>query len=140
LDDGRLTDSKGRTVSFKNTIIMMTTNAPSVEEAFKPEVLGRIDAVLEYHHLDESILDKLIDAQMKLLHSRVKGREIKVELTDSIREQLKKRGFDPRYGARPLRAVFNKLVVRPLSKVLVASEKQGELITVDYKDGQTVLK
>ncbi len=139
LDDGRLTDSKGRTISFKNTIILMTTNAPKVEDAFKPEVLGRIDAVLEYKHLGPEILDKLIGAQLNLLNERLKAKGVTVELGDKMVEQLKERGFDQRYGARPLNAVFNKLVVRPLSKILVSGEQTAEKLVVDYQDGKSIV-
>jgi ATP-dependent Clp protease ATP-binding subunit ClpB len=139
LDDGRLTDSKGRTISFKNCIVMMTTNATDIESSFRPEVLGRIDSILEYKHLGKDILDSLIDKELRLLQSRLKSREVNVDLNTNIRGQLKERGFDQRYGARPLSAVFNKLVVRPLSKKLLSTSFNGSHFTVDYSDGEVII-
>jgi ATP-dependent Clp protease ATP-binding subunit ClpB len=119
LDDGRLTDNKGRTIDFKNTIIMLTTNSKNLEEDFKPEVLGRLDAMLTYKSLDESIMKSLIEKQVRLLNERLAGKELKIEIDQKTLEELSKRGYDPRFGARPLQSIFNQIVVRPLSKRLL---------------------
>ncbi|MGE3611690.1 MAG: ATP-dependent Clp protease ATP-binding subunit [Bacteriovoracaceae bacterium] len=129
LDDGRLTDNKGRTINFKNTIIMMTSNSKNPKEDFKPEVLGRIDAVLTYHGLDKSVMKQLIDKQMKLLNERLKSKKVTLKLDDKAMETLSEQGFDFQYGARPLNSVFQRLVTRPLSKlILEGSLKEGERI------------
>tara|TARA_R110000868_G_scaffold159516_17_gene388454 strand:- start:8718 stop:11078 length:2361 start_codon:yes stop_codon:yes gene_type:complete len=120
LDDGRLTDNKGRTVSFRNTVILTTTNSKDIESDFKPEVLGRLDAVLEYSSLGPEIMHDLIAKQVRLLNERLADKKIKIELEPEVYEQLTERGYDPRYGARPLASVFNKLIVRPLAKTMLA--------------------
>lgn len=126
LDDGRLTDNKGRTIDFKNTIILLTTNSKNIEEDFKPEVLGRLDAVLEFHSLDDSIMKNLIDKQIRLLNKRLEAKKLQVSLDSQSFEEIAKRGYDPRFGARPLQSVFNKLVTRPLSKQLLTGNlKEG---------------
>ncbi len=120
LDDGRLTDNKGRTVSFRNTIILLTTNSKDLTRDFKPEVLGRLDASLEYSRLDPSVMSRLIDKQLSVLNERLRGRGVEVKLASNLEAQLQERGFDLVYGARPLAALFNKLVVRPLSHKLLS--------------------
>lgn len=129
LDDGRLTDNKGRTINFKNTIIMMTSNSKNPKEDFKPEVLGRIDAVMTYHGLDKSVMKQLIEKQMKLLNERLKAKKVSFKLDEKAMETLSEQGFDFQYGARPLNSVFQRLVTRPLSKlILEGSLKEGERV------------
>lgn len=126
LDDGRLTDNKGRVIDFKNTIILLTTNSKNLESDFKPEVLGRLDGVLEYHALDQSVMKNLIEKQVKLLNQRLSTKKIEVKLKDETLKKLTELGYDPRYGARPLQSVFNREIVRPLSKqVLEGAVKEG---------------
>jgi len=142
LDDGRLTDNKGRTIDFKNTIILITTNSKDLEHDFKPEVLGRLDAVLTYNSLDKSIMKNLIDKQVKLLNERLKARDLTISLDENVYKELAIRGFDERYGARPLQSVFAQFITRPLSKKLLegklpegnlkASIKEGDLNTVVF--------
>jgi ATP-dependent Clp protease ATP-binding subunit ClpB len=128
LDDGRLTDNKGRVINFKNTIIMMTSNSKDLKADFKPEVLGRIDAVLTYHAIDKSVMKQLIDKQLKLLNERLKSKKVQLKLDPKAYETLENQGFDGQYGARPLNGVFQKLVTRPLSKkILEGNLKEGEL-------------
>ncbi len=128
LDDGRLTDNKGRTINFKNTIVMMTSNSKNPKEDFKPEVLGRMDAVLTFNALDKSIMKELIDKQLKLLNERLKSKKVQLKLGDKAYATLEEQGFDHQYGARPLNSVFQKLVTRPLSKkILEGNLKEGEL-------------
>jgi ATP-dependent Clp protease ATP-binding subunit ClpB len=137
LDDGRLTDNKGRTINFKNTIIILTSNSKNIEMDFKPEVLGRLDAKLEFNSLDSSVMTQLIDKQIKLLNKRVKEKKISVELTDKLKNTLATQGFDAKFGARPLASVFNKVVTRPLSKKLLSGELPQGLVRLDW-DGQMV--
>lgn len=128
LDDGRLTDNKGRTIDFKNTIIILTTNSKNLEGDFKPEVLGRLDAILTYSPLDNSIMENLIDKQIKLLNERLENKDLIIELDKKVYDELAKRGYDPRYGARPLQSVFSQLVTRPLSKkVLEGHLEKGKM-------------
>lgn len=128
LDDGRLTDNKGRTIDFKNTIIFMTTNSKNLEMDFKPEVLGRMDAILDYKALDKSIMKDLVAKQLKALNERLQGKKIDLELTDELVSVLSDRGYDENYGARPLANIFNQLVIRPLSRSLLQGElKEGHL-------------
>ncbi len=128
LDDGRLTDNKGRTIDFKNTIILMTTNSKNISEDFKPEVLGRLDSILTFKALDPSIMKDLIDKQLKLLNDRLLGKNLKIELDEECYIEIAKRGYDPRFGARPLQSVFSQIVSRPLSrKILQGNLSSGTL-------------
>lgn len=120
LDDGRLTDNKGRTVDFKNTIIIMTSNSKNIELDFKPEVLGRLDARLNYSKLDEKIMKNLIEKELFLLNERLSSKKLKISLDDECFLELANRGYDERFGARPLNAVFSKFIIRPLSKKILA--------------------
>jgi ATP-dependent Clp protease ATP-binding subunit ClpB len=120
LDDGRLTDNKGRVIDFKNTIILITTNSKNIEADFKPEVLGRLDCILSYNSLDQSIMKNLIDKQVRLLNERLVSKELVIFLDENVYKELEVRGFDARFGARPLQSTFNQLIVRPLSKNLLS--------------------
>lgn len=129
LDDGRLTDNKGRTINFKNTIIMMTSNSKNPKADFKPEVMGRIDGVLNFHGLDKSIMKQLIDKQVKQINERLKSKKVHLELDEKAYATLADQGFDFQYGARPLNGVFQKLVTRPLSKkILEGNLDEGEIL------------
>lgn len=134
LDDGRLTDNKGRTIDFKNTIIILTTNSKNIETDFKPEVLGRLDAVLTYNELDNTIMESLIDKQIKLLNLRLETKDLTVELDKKVYEELAKRGYDPRYGARPLQSVFSQLVTRPLSKKVLEGHLESGKMKAFWRD------
>lgn len=129
LDDGRLTDNKGRTINFKNTIIMMTSNSKNPKADFKPEVMGRIDGVLTFQGLDKSIMKQLIDKQVKLINERLKAKKVQLRLDEKAYATLTDQGFDFQYGARPLNGVFQKLVTRPLSKkILEGNLEEGEIL------------
>lgn len=129
LDDGRLTDNKGRMINFKNTIIIMTTNSKNPDMDFKPEVLGRIDATLHYKQIDFSVMQKLVDKQVKLLNERLKSKNVEIRLHETAERILCNQGFDPKFGARPLQSVFNKLVNRPLSReLLMGSLEEGKYV------------
>lgn len=138
LDDGRLTDNKGRTINFKNTVILMTSNSKSPEKDFKPEVMGRIDAVLHYRALDNSIMRQLIDKQLRLLNERLKGKKLELKLDTTAYHTLTEQGYDATYGARPLNAVFNKLVVRPLSKLILEDRLPAGLVTLKWNGHEMV--
>ncbi len=122
LDDGRLTDNKGRTVSFLNTIVMLTTNATNPEATFKPEVLGRLDGVVKYKPLDKEIVSELIGRETKTLNERLASKDVTIDLDEHAIEKIKSAGYDPAYGARPLRAAYAKLITQPLSRQLLKGE------------------
>ncbi len=128
LDDGRLTDNKGRTINFKNTIIIMTSNSKNPKADFKPEVLGRVDAILNFHALDKSVMKELINKQVKLLNERLKSKKVTLKLDDKAVETITEQGFDQHFGARPLNSVFARLVTRPLSKkILDGTLEEGDV-------------
>ncbi|MBT3981805.1 MAG: AAA domain-containing protein [Bacteriovoracaceae bacterium] len=132
LDDGRLTDNKGRTISFKNTIILLTTNSKDTEADFKPEVLGRIDGILEYKHLDQAVLEKVVARELELLNGRLDDKGITLNLDDEVKAELIKVGHNETYGARPLRSAFYRLITRPLSKQILAAEFEKGRYKVGY--------
>lgn len=127
LDDGRLSDNKGRTINFKNTVIFLTTNSKNPEQDFKPEVLGRLDAILTYDALDKSNMESLVYKQIRLLQERVKGQGLKLNFSAEVVQKLGDLGYSEAYGARPLQGVFNRLIVRPLSKFILKGEKLEEV-------------
>lgn len=136
LDDGRLTDNKGRTVNFKNTIVMMTSNSKNPKEDFKPEVIGRIDAVLTYHGLDKRVMRQLVDKQLRLLNERLKSKKVVLKLDKKAYETLEDQGFDFQYGARPLNGVFQRLVTRPLSKKILQGNLQGGELLMSWNGNE----
>jgi ATP-dependent Clp protease ATP-binding subunit ClpB len=149
LDDGRLTDSKGRTVDFKNTVLIMTSNLGSreiqaaegdekqVREAvrqelqlhFKPEFLNRIDDVVIFHQLSRDQIAKIIDVQLERLRAMLADRNISLELDSSAKDLMMREGYDPNYGARPLKRAIQTLIQNPLAVKLL----QGEI-----QSGQTI--
>lgn len=141
LDDGRLTDNKGRTIDFKNTIILITTNSKDLEGDFKPEVLGRLDSILTYNPLDKSIMNSLIDKQINLLNERLESKELSIKLEPKIYEELATRGYDPRFGARPLQSVFSQIITRPLSKkILEGHLEKGQMRGIWVEEGLDHIK
>ncbi|HEY1285069.1 MAG TPA: AAA family ATPase, partial [Solirubrobacterales bacterium] len=156
MDDGRLTDGQGRTVDFKNSVLIMTSNVGSqfiaaeaveekareqVEEAltqtFPPEFLNRIDDVVIFHRLTKADLGKIVDIQVAQLSERVRERGIEIELTDKARELLGSLGFDPTYGARPLKRVIQKQLVDKLAlRLLEGDFAEGDAVKVDAADGE----
>ncbi|TFH33760.1 MAG: AAA family ATPase, partial [Dehalococcoidia bacterium] len=157
LDDGRLTDGHGRTVGFKNTVLIMTSNLGSqwlvgtvagqedsirervMEELrakFRPEFLNRVDETIIFRQLGQEEIRKIVDLQFMSLKRRLAERRIGVELSDNARDILVHEGFDPAYGARPLKRTIQRLVLDPLAvKVLDGSIREGETIAVDGRDG-----
>ncbi|MFN8370713.1 MAG: AAA family ATPase [Bacteriovoracaceae bacterium] len=141
LDDGRLTDNKGRTVDFKNTVIFLTSNSKDYQNEFKPEVLGRLDAILTYKTLNKSIMEKLVDKQLSELNEKLKDKNLKIELDQNFKTELGNLGYDERYGARPLAHIFQKMVVRPLSKkVLMGEVLEGSYQMIYKGDEQVEIK
>jgi ATP-dependent Clp protease ATP-binding subunit ClpB len=150
LDDGRLTDGKGRTVDFKNTVVIMTSNLGSqfltgelsegarrqvtdaLREHFRPEFLNRIDEVIFFHPLGREHLKRIIDIQIARLIKRLEERKIHVQLTDKAKEQLVQEGYDPIYGARPLKRTIQRRVLDPLAmRVLQGDFVEGNTVVVD---------
>jgi len=171
LDDGRLTDGQGRTVDFKNTIIIMTSNAgvelikrestfgfvtekedvkthqkqyedmrgkvmTEVRKLFRPEFINRLDGIIVFHELNEEQIRSIVDIMIKDLQKRLEDRKITIELTDAAKAWLAKTGFDPIYGARPLRRAVEQYVENPLSSMILKGEsKAGDTVLVDVKEG-----
>ena len=139
LDDGRLTDNKGRTINFKNTVILLTSNAKNPELEFKPEVLGRLDARLTFNPLSKHVMSSLVQKQLNLLNTRLKQKAVSVQLSEQVKEHLCEIGYDEKYGARPLASVFNRLIIRPLSKKILSGEDQLENVQFEMKNGEISL-
>jgi len=134
LDDGRLTDGQGRTVDFKNTIVIMTSNAPKdqLRNIFRPEFLNRVDEIITFHSLTDEQLKKIVLIQLEGLRTRLAERHIAIELTDAAVEHLVKVGYDPTFGARPLKRAIQKEVETPLARRLVGGEiRDGQKVHVD---------
>ncbi|HTX10601.1 MAG TPA: ATP-dependent chaperone ClpB [Solirubrobacteraceae bacterium] len=145
MDDGRLTDGQGRTVSFKNTVLIMTSNIPGgvagVEAHFRPEFVNRLDDIVEFHSLSRDQIGEIVDLQVARLVSRVRERGIEVELTDTARTLLGNLGYDPTYGARPLKRVIQKRLVDPLALAILEGRfTTGDTVRVDAAEGELVLE
>ena len=158
LDDGRLTDGQGRTVDFRNTVLIMTSNlggqmiqdmaGRSFEESreavlavlrdhFRPEFLNRIDEVIVFRSLTEDQLTRIVDIQLKRLESRLVDRRVTLVVTDAARKLLAKRGWDPVYGARPLKRTIQRQLQDPLAMQLLEGKfAEGDTIEVDAKEGE----
>ena len=149
LDDGRITDSNGRTVDFKNTIIIMTSNLGSehilngdtskvmddLRNHFRPEFINRIDEVIVFNPLDKKTISLILDKIIKDIESRLKDLNLKIELTPSARENLINEGYDINFGARPLKRLVSRIIETNLSKLLIAdSIKFGQTVVIDYKN------
>jgi ATP-dependent Clp protease ATP-binding subunit ClpB len=163
LDDGRLTDSQGRTINFKNTLIIMTSNIGSpllIENAsetgeiaedarqkvmaelrahFRPEFLNRVDDIVLFRPLTLAELKRIVDLQLDLLRSRLAERNIEISLSEAAKEYIAREGYDPVYGARPLKRFLQRRIETPLSRKLIAGEiTDGSHITVELKAGELV--
>jgi len=164
LDDGRLTDGQGRTVDFRNTLILMTSNLGSqrileyrgafggttydrmkeavleeVRKHFRPEFLNRLDEIIVFHSLSEEHLKKIVDLQVERLQARLADRHIQLSLTDRAKKHLAEVGYDPLYGARPLKRLIQKEVETALGKKLLKGElADGQSILVDESDGRLI--
>ena len=144
LDDGRLTDGQGRTVDFRNTVIIMTSNirsADALSEYFRPEFLNRVDEVVEFKALTREQLGEIVELQLERLRARLAGPGIELELTDAAKETLAEAGWDPTYGARPLKRALQRLVENPLAMRLLDGDfADGERIRVDAQNGELVFE
>jgi ATP-dependent Clp protease ATP-binding subunit ClpB len=145
MDDGRLTDGQGRTVSFKNTVLIMTSNIPGgragVEAHFRPEFVNRLDDIVEFHSLSREQIGEIVELQVTRLIERVRERGIEVELTDGARTLLGNLGYDPTYGARPLKRVIQKRLVDPLALAILEGRfVTGDTVKVDAAEGELVLE
>jgi ATP-dependent Clp protease ATP-binding subunit ClpB len=141
MDDGRLTDGQGRTVDFKNTVLIMTSNIPGgrmgVESHFKPEFINRLDDIVEFDALSREQLGSIVDLQVARLIGRVSERGVTIALTHEARVLLGDMGYDPTYGARPLKRVIQKHLVDRLALGLLQGEfVAGDDIVVDAVDGE----
>ncbi len=148
LDDGRLTDGQGRTVDFKNCVLIMTSNVGSqtgdyeqaIREVFKPEFINRLDDIVTFDRLDREQIGEIVDLQVARLIARVNDRGIQVELTDDARTLIGNLGYDPTYGARPLKRVIQKRLVDPLAiGILDGRFGEGDRIVVEAQDGELQL-
>jgi ATP-dependent Clp protease ATP-binding subunit ClpB len=144
LDDGRLTDGQGRTVDFRNTVLIMTSNIRSAEqmrEHFRPEFLNRIDEIVEFKALTREQLGEIVEHQLARLRERLSERRIELELTDAAKEALAEAGWDPTYGARPLKRALQRLVENPLALRLLEGEfAEGDTVRVDAQDDELVFE
>jgi ATP-dependent Clp protease ATP-binding subunit ClpB len=143
MDDGRLTDGQGRTVDFKNVVLIMTSNIPGgrvgAEAHFKPEFINRLDDIVEFAPLSRDQLSEIVEIQVARLVGRVREREIDVQLTEEARTLLGNLGYDPTYGARPLKRVIQKRLVDRLAlSILQGDFLPGDVIEVDAVDGELV--
>src|SRR6476620_1761956 len=141
MDDGRLTDGQGRTVDFKNAVLIMTSNIPGgragVEEHFKPEFVNRLDDIVEFHVLDREHITQIVDLQVHHLIERVRERGIEVQLTPDALVLLGNLGYDPTYGARPLKRVIQKRLIDKLALSILEGEfLEGDTVVVDAADGE----
>ena len=136
LDDSRLTDTQGRVVNFKNTVIFITSNLPNHEKYLKPEIIGRIDAIFYYKHLTRETMYKLVMQELQSLNNKLSGHGLYVELDEATIEKIITSGFDEKYGARPLKNAFNRLIIRPISKKLLENENiaSNNKIAIDEKN------
>jgi ATP-dependent Clp protease ATP-binding subunit ClpB len=162
LDEGRLTDGKGRTVDFRNTVVIMTSNIASkviqdlpeserdrmttlveaeLKQHFRPEFLNRIDEILIFHRLSEEDVEKIVHIQLANLNRLIADQGLEIEASASAARLLARDGFDPDFGARPLKRTIQRLVQDPLARMVLAGEVgQGTLITLDADDDELVLR
>ncbi|MCK4312708.1 MAG: ATP-dependent chaperone ClpB [Candidatus Cloacimonetes bacterium] len=160
LDDGRLTDGKGRTVNFKNTVIIMTSNVASqfiyemgdkperqirsklkesLQQYFRPEFLNRLDDIIIFHRLDKKQIKDIVKIQLGYLQNRVKDKNIEIVFSDAALDKLTEMGFDPQFGARPLKRVIQKEIENKLAiEILEGKILPGQKIKIDVKDGEFV--
>ncbi|HKS78117.1 MAG TPA: AAA family ATPase [Gaiellaceae bacterium] len=140
LDDGRLTDGQGRTVDFRNTVLIMTSNvrsADALQAVFRPEFLNRVDEVIEFTALSKEQIAEIVELQLGRLRERLAERRIELELTEAAKETLAEAGWDPAYGARPLKRAIQRLVENPLAlRLLEGDIADGDTIRVEAPDGE----
>jgi ATP-dependent Clp protease ATP-binding subunit ClpB len=145
MDDGRLTDGQGRTVSFKNVVLIMTSNIAGgragAEGHFKPEFINRLDDIVEFHSLTREQLSEIVELQVAQVVARVAERGITLELSDDAKTLLGNLGYDPTYGARPLKRVIQKRLIDPLALAILEGRfVDGDRVTVEAVDGEVVFE
>jgi ATP-dependent Clp protease ATP-binding subunit ClpB len=151
MDDGRLTDGQGRTVDFKNTVLIMTSNIPvsatgddlraELTTHFKPEFINRLDDIVRFAPLSREQIFEIVDLQLARVIERVAERDVQLEITPAARQLLGNMGYDPTYGARPLRRVIQKQLVDRLALALLEGRfHAGEQVVADAVDGQVSLE
>jgi ATP-dependent Clp protease ATP-binding subunit ClpB len=145
MDDGRLTDGQGRTVDFKNAVLIMTSNVPGgragVDATFKPEFVNRLDDIVEFQQLTREEIGLIVELQAAKLIERVRERGVEVELTSDARTLIGNLGYDPTYGARPLKRVIQKQLVDKLALALLEGRfAAGDTVRVDARDGELVFE
>jgi len=145
MDDGRLTDGQGRTVDFKNVVLIMTSNIPDgrigAEAHFRPEFINRLDDIVEFAILDRSQIGEIVALQARRVIDRVAERGIALTLTDAARTLLGNLGYDPTYGARPLKRVIQKRLTDRLAlAILEGTYREGDSVVADAADGEIVFR
>ena len=163
LDDGRLTDGQGRTVDFKNTVIIMTSNVGNLwlheydgmdedeiqrtvrqrlrEEGFRPEFINRIDEVIIFHKITREQMKNIVDIQLNRLCPRLDERHITLHLNDVAKDLLANEGYDPQFGARPLKRVIQKEVENRIARgILDGTIRDGSVVELDAQDGKLVME
>jgi ATP-dependent Clp protease ATP-binding subunit ClpB len=137
LDDGRLTDGQGRTVSFANTVLIMTSNLPGdPADFFRPEFINRVDEIVRFNALAPGDLGRIVEIQLELLRSRLEDRRITLEITEAARDKLAHDGYDAAFGARPLKRLIQKQVGDRLAmSILEGKVGDGDTVTLDVVDG-----
>jgi ATP-dependent Clp protease ATP-binding subunit ClpB len=142
MDDGRLTDGQGRTVDFTNTILVMTSNLGSggsddavmaaVRTHFKPEFVNRVDEIVIFHRLSEEHIHRIVELQVELLRARLAERDLGLDLTPAAIDWVARAGYDPDFGARPLKRVLQKEVADPIALgILQGNYKPGDTVSID---------
>ena len=157
LDDGRLTDSQGRLVDFKNTIIIMTSNLGSeyildnednanelvmneLKNTFRPELINRIDEIIVFNSLKQDVIGEIVDKVIKELNDRLQQNYIRVEITNTVREKIIEEAYDPRYGARPIKRYITKNIENLIAhKLIDENMKVGTTLVVDVKDNEFIV-
>jgi ATP-dependent Clp protease ATP-binding subunit ClpB len=144
LDDGRLTDGQGRTVDFRNTVLIMTSNIrtpESMREHFRPEFLNRIDEMVQFDPLSREQIAEIVEQQLGRLRERLAERGLQIQLTDEAKQVIAEAGWDPAYGARPLKRAIQRLVENPLALRLLAGEfGDGDTIRVTAQNGDLLFE
>jgi ATP-dependent Clp protease ATP-binding subunit ClpB len=137
LDDGRLTDGQGRTVDFTNVVLIMTSNLPGdPSEFFRPEFINRVDDIIRFRPLDEADLEVIVGIQLGRLRQRLAAKRIVLDVTAAASRTLAAEGYDPAFGARPLKRVIQRRLEDPIAlSVLQGNVKDGDTITVDSSEG-----
>jgi ATP-dependent Clp protease ATP-binding subunit ClpB len=141
LDDGRLTDGQGRTVNFTNVVLVMTSNLPGDPSSFfKPEFINRVDDIIRFRALTEDDLARIVTIQLSHLRQRMTERRLTLVVTDAAMAQLAHDGYDPSFGARPLKRVIQREISDPAALLILEGKAvEGDTITVDSVDGRTTV-